>query len=564
MAQHVVDDVSDYFSDDVIDKDTEEKELETLVLGGGNGFRKFLFEQHEALGDISSSSKALQVFSDIENVPNSQLFEFDNAVSHVPLATTEKTSQPEDKYDEERDGLAWHDSDDDRLRINLVSDKRLRKLRIAQDEEEISGREYQRRLRQRFLALNPTPKWQKPSQGARKRRQGSEPDSDTDSLLTDEENEVSASPLAEFLRNVTQLSGRGTSGKMRLRPEVIDIQRSRDIPDKHKDQVLSISFHPKFPILLTSSPASVLYLHHLDAAAHPTPNPKLTSVQVRHVDVRRSEFCGPQGDKIFFAGRRRFFHCWDLESGHVDKTSIVIGHQQEHNSMENFRLSPCGRYMGIMVSRSKGGGGNINILNAMTRQWIAAVRLDGRLGLADFAWWQNGNGMTVLSRDGLVGEWSMVRKRFLCLWRDEGCISGTKIAMGGQRGPRELGGDHWVAVGSSNGIVNIYERQTLLQAGSDNFIGAETRPKPKRTFEQLVTGITSMTFSADGQMLAFASREQTDALRIAHLPSCTIYRNWPTAQTPLGRITAIALGPRSDMLAVGNDTGKVRIWDIRH
>lgn len=32
--------------------------------------------------------------------------------------------------------------------------------------------------------------------------------------------------------------------------------------------------------------------------------------------------------------------------------------------------------------------------------------------------------------------------------------------------------------------------------------------------------------SPDGQMLAFASRMKKDSLRIAHLPSCTVFANW--------------------------------------
>jgi len=42
-----------------------------------------------------------------------------------------------------------------------------------------------------------------------------------------------------------------------------------------------------------------------------------------------------------------------------------------------------------------------------------------------------------------------------------------------------------------------------------------------------------------------------------------VYQNWPTNQTPLGRITAVAFGRHDRVLAVGNDVGKVRLWDIR-
>jgi U3 small nucleolar RNA-associated protein 18 len=42
---------------------------------------------------------------------------------------------------------AWVDSDDERIFVSLASSNRLRKLRRAEDEDVISGKEYARRLR---------------------------------------------------------------------------------------------------------------------------------------------------------------------------------------------------------------------------------------------------------------------------------------------------------------------------------------------------------------------------------------------------------------------------------
>jgi WD40 repeat protein len=111
--------------------------------------------------------------------------------------------------------------------------------------------------------------------------------------------------------------------------------------------------------------------------------------------------------------------------------------------------------------------------------------------------------------------------------------------------------------------MNVYNREDLILPSGDDELEIKERPEPTRRFMQLTTPVTFLTFSPDGQILAFGSTHKKDALRLAHLPSCTVYRNWPTAQTPLGRITAIAFGSKSDMLAVGNDTGKIRLWEIR-
>ncbi|KAI5466127.1 Indigoidine synthase A like protein-domain-containing protein [Mariannaea sp. PMI_226] len=544
------------------DKDSDEEELERLVLGSKASFRANLFKDN-GLFDSSREADGKELdfiekeTAGLEDVDDADLFMFDTGIAAGAPAQLDKSIKTADP-----NAPVWEDSDDERLAISLSSANRLRKLRITEDEDVVSGAEYSRRLRKQYLQLNPLPTWAREAEDrpSKRRRRSSAATDSSDDDGNDSDSEISAQPLEKLLRDVNRLAGAGTK-KRRLRPEVIDIQRTREIPDKHQAPVASLSFHPEYPVLLSASTASILYLHHIAPDAHPTPNPQLTSVQAKQVDVRRAEFLYPQGDKIFFAGRRRFFHNWDLQSGTVQKTSQILGHRLEHKSMERFRLSPCGRYMGIVASTKKGGG-IINVLSTTSMQWIAAARLSSNNGIADFAWWSTGDGITILGSDGQVGEYSMQSRSFVGIWRDEGCVGGVVLALGGHQGPSALGDDRWVAIGSTSGITNIYDRNSLLEPKKDEILIKE-RPTPTRVFEQLVTAITHITFSPDGQLMAFGSMHKKDALRLVHLPSCTLYRNWPTEQTPLGRISAVAFGRQSDLLAVGNDVGKIRLWEIR-
>ena len=235
-----------------------------------------------------------------------------------------------------------------------------------------------------------------------------------------------------------------------------------------------------------------------------------------------------------------------------------MGHTDTQRSMERFKLSPCGRWIGL-VGSSRKGGGVINILDANTCQWVAEARVEGNGGVADFDWWGDGNGMTVLGKGGEAIEWSGQEKRVIARWIDEGAVGTTVIALGGHgTGPKPLGGDRWIAVGSSSGIVNIYDRRSWTSPEK-----IPPRPQPVRAFDQLTTPISHLQFSPDGQVLCMASRWKRDALRLVHLPSCTVYRNWPTGATPLGRITSVAWGAGGELLAVGNEQGKIRLWEIR-
>ena len=246
--------------------------------------------------------------------------------------------------------------------------------------------------------------------------------------------------------------------------------------------------------------------------------------------------------------------------------------------MEHFALSPNGKYMALRGS-SKKGGGVVNILDARTLQWVTQVRVESKGGIADFAWWGNGNGLVIAGKNGEVTEWS-VEEGVVGRWIDEGAVGNTTIAVGGKSGRYDwIGGDRWVAIGSSSGIVNIYDRRAWREssasdAGDSEVLngGIPKNPKPLRALDNLTTPVSHLEFSPDGQILAMASQWKHAALRLVHLPSATVFRNWPTQKTALGRITSIAWGSPSEeeaaegsfaQLAVGMETGRIRLWEVR-
>lgn len=135
---------------------------------------------------------------------------------------------------------AWEDSDDERLTVSLAGDNRFRKLRVAEAEDIVNGTEYIRRLRKQFELLQPTPEWATAVTDGRsaKRRKTGTVDSDeelgsADGMDTDGEEEMALQPLARLLQNTGNLT-RGdeqtkTGGKRKLRQEVLDIQRLKDV-----------------------------------------------------------------------------------------------------------------------------------------------------------------------------------------------------------------------------------------------------------------------------------------------------------------------------------------------
>lgn len=301
-----------------------------------------------------------------------------------------------------------------------------------------------------------------------------------------------------------------------------------------KSSIDSLAFHPHYPILLSSGPAATLFLHHIAPSA-PAPNPLLTSFHIRQTPIHTSAFAPPTGNKIFASGRRRYFHIWDLDTGKVDKVNGTADRKEEQKTMERFKLSPCGRYVGL-VGSSRKGGGLINVLNSGTAQWIAQVRVDGRGGVADFAWWSDGEGMTVVSKNGEVSEWDGSLNRVVARWTDAGAVGTTVLTLGGRSGRTELGGDRYVAIGSSSGVVNVYDRRpwaaSLSKSSSSSSTSNEPliprNPEPIRALDQLTTPISHVVFAPDGQFFVMASRWKRDALRIGEF--IYIYTPWKANQ----------------------------------
>ena len=64
------------------------------------------------------------------------------------------------------------------------------------------------------------------------------------------------------------------------------------------------------------------------------------------------------------------------------------------------------------------------------------------------------------------------------------------------------------------------------------------------------------------QILAMASRMAKDALRLVHLPSCTVFSNWPTSRTPLGYVHSLAFSPGGGYLAIGTARGTALLYRL--
>lgn len=144
--------------------------------------------------------------------------------------------------------------------------------------------------------------------------------------------------------------------------------------------------------------------------------------------------------------------------------------------------------------------------------------------------------------DGDVYRWDLRTNK--CLERfsnEDGTITSSLALSSGH-----------LAVGAESGVVNLFQ-------GS---IGQSR--KPLKSIMNLHTSADALRFNSDGQILAMSTRRDKQTLKLLHVPTATVFANWPTSKTPLGYVWSMDFSPESKFLAIGNDKGKCLLYNLQH
>lgn len=439
----------------------------------------------------------------------------------------------------------WHDSDDDVSHVSLVHSRRLRKLRETEDEAVVTGSEYTKRLRRQFERIYEPPRWVIDAEKREAAKQRRHEQVNTYATSSDSEeggpSDMMVDPFQELFLQSDAFTNE-THSRESLAAGTLDIRVLRDANQKalSHSAVQSIAFHPSKPFLITGGYDRTVRMFSIDGKA----NPLLTSAHLRSMRIETCSFSA-DGTVVFVGGRRRYMYAWALEEGRIRKISRMYGHEETQRSFERFVCSPDGELLALF-----GSAGTCNLISAHTGQWVQEVKVGDEI--ADMAWGRGGEEASssptlyVLSTMGEVTEWR--GGRIVARWQDEGAVTGTRIAVA----------DAWIAVGSRSGIVNLYARHEQRDDET------QTYRKPTRVLTQLTTPISELVFNSTGELLVMASRAKKDALRIVHTASGTVFSNWPTSRTKIGRVSSVALSAGSELLAVGDERGRVGLWNIKH
>ena len=237
------------------------------------------------------------------------------------------------------------------------------------------------------------------------------------------------------------------------------------------------------------------------------------------------------------SSRRKFYYIYDLVGGQIMKIPGIRGHEEK--SLEKFVLSPDGNLIAFLSN-----SGYVNLVSLHTNQWISSVKINGKVSCAAFS--ADSSKLFSGGSDGEVYIWDVKSRQCQHRFTDEGSLNTTSIALSNN--------GEYVALGSSSGVVNIYDDKCLL----------EKHPSPVKALMNITTSVEQTKFNSTSEVLAYYSAQGSNSLKMVHFPSLTAFSNWPIHKQNLGHVTTVDFSPHSGYVGVGNESGKAMLFRLNH
>mmetsp|Transcript_682 Transcript_682/g.1424 ORF Transcript_682/g.1424 Transcript_682/m.1424 type:complete len:597 (+) Transcript_682:135-1925(+) len=481
--------------------------------------------QHASDDDAESKEEELgQAWNDEDDEAGELSMVVDNGGDDDESDDDEESSNEEDKP-------VWEDPDDAKAAL-IDGNSRLKKLRRSRQETEaLSSHELEQRLRQRYESSSQSTArtdWATKAKG----RSAKKDDNDED---TDE------AALTLFSTSKSLLA----SSRNQLPQNFLNIVRCPDVnlADPNKAVLRCIDFHPasdpEQPLMLTAGLDKTLRFFQVGEEK----SEKIHGIHFPEMPIYSASFLGDTG-KVVLSGRRKFFYFYDMISGKVDLVPSILG--RDERSWERHTVSPDGKLIAFV-----GNDGYVVLVDAFSKQSIGSLKLNGSVRAITFT--PDGSELLASGSDGDIYRWDINSRQ--CIERfsnGDGTITSSLAASNTS-----------LAVGAESGVVNLYSEHRARKSRSSLLGGVQTKT-PLKSIMNLPTSADVVSFNSDGQILAMSSQREKHGAKLLHVPSRTVFSNWPTAQTPLGYVFSMKFSPGSKFLTIGNDKGKCLLYKINH
>jgi len=508
--------------------------LEEFLFGKGREINDELKngERNQFLNELDWENPNLLVIGDGEKMidDDGKLatgIEFNGNAKRTKLAEKQKQT------------AAWKDEDDGELsgaRVDLMEKNRLRKLRNKVEETTVDAGEYEQRLRTQFVKMQPgLGRW------ADKVSNKDSGKRDTTDVNAENNQSAEVNDMTAVMKTTADL----ISQKCKILPSgELNIRRVRDANAEapSRSVVQSVKFHQSGRLILTAGYDKSLRIFRVDGKY----NAKLRGIHFPDLPIHSADFCRKDGTEIVVSGRRRFFYSVEVETGITSRIQTL--RDRKEKSLERMKVSASGRYLAFAESE-----GRVSLLCSHTKRIIGGVKMNSEVRDMAFGTEISDEFLT-FGADSCIYIWD-VRMQSRCVERhfDAGGAGNGTVIDCGSSASRKSG--FLYSTGQTSGVVNIYNSSSAMIRGSR---------LPIKEVMNLTTPISCVRFSKDNQMMLIASRETRNGFRIVHLPSLTVFSNWPTVKTTLRRVNCAEFSPGSGYLAIGNDSGSVMLYRLNH
>eukprot|EP01125_Pyxidicula_operculata_P000269 TRINITY_DN10344_c0_g1_i1.p1 TRINITY_DN10344_c0_g1~~TRINITY_DN10344_c0_g1_i1.p1 ORF type:complete len:522 (-),score=157.29 TRINITY_DN10344_c0_g1_i1:34-1599(-) len=447
-------------------------------------------------------------------------------------------TQPETEGDAEKGDTAidvqpaWHDDDDDKVAKGSVGNTSI-------NEE----------LRRKRASLGETPSWAVLTSA----------NSDDHDLL----NYVSTSVVQSNDRNIIY------PGKLRM----------VNVPDANTDDrppagasIVNLEYNnPKtHSLMLTYSKDRILRIFDTSTSSSKNNGSKRRNKKLQSVSLSsaNSHFCKftHDGEEIICGGSRtKKFYTYNLNDGVIQTVSTLEsgrGGESDWYQVEKCSVSKDNSYIALLTGGSTSSKKFVKLITRNTKQFICNFETGNPITSMSFS--DDSSYLYTGCSNGDVFIWDLASRRCFNRYKDYGSLNTTAIA----NSPLGV----YQATGSSSGVVNIYKMNNnngLIESFDTSTTTTSTAtsspfsssPKPFKELLNLTTPISCIKFNHDNQILAYSSDQNQDAVRLVHLPSGTIFKNFPESEWGK-RVVCIDFSPDSTNLSFGISNGRVVTYSL--
>ncbi|XP_034154529.2 U3 small nucleolar RNA-associated protein 18 homolog [Pangasianodon hypophthalmus] len=479
-------------------------------------------EELKALGEEDESVKLLEelVFGAEEELLERLVQHGDDEKEDEDTSDSETENEARLRLPSQRKAV-WEDEDDE-VEEDVDMTHRFRKDFTRSDAEaSMSKQRLQQRLKEQFQkAMGGVPSWAETTVKKSKRKgedDEDEEDDDDDELLKRTGNYVAASET--------------------LPKGIIKIKKCLNANNANpgEGRLTSVQFHTSAQVVLTAGLDHTISLFQVDGKT----NPKIQSIHLENFPVNKACFSA-DGEQVVATGmRNKLFYIYDMMEGKIIPVPRVRGLNEQR--VKEFEVSPDGQFLLLT-----GSSGFLHLMTMKTKEVVRSVKINGSVCAAAFN--SDGSKIFTNSEEGEVFIWDVRSSKCVNRFADDGCVTATSLAVSKD--------DRYVACGSQSGVVNIYSQKECVNSSS---------PKPLKCVMNLLTAATSLRFNPTSEILAIGSRAEDEANRLVHIPSFSVFSNFPLfRKKTIYRPHCIDFSPHSGFYSIANDKGQALLFRLLH